>query len=198
MQAISDLATSIVLLGFDGDSKPHAARFEQRYQAAALRAAGLMGLKAVTVGVDAEVQKAASELPHGKIFATGRGLVPLVKKTLFDKLWSLVGTERELNAKEPPAAEAKTEDKEPPALEAQPAKDPVGTKPEAQPTDPWSDIKVGSLVLGKSPDPDEGWYEAHVVSMAPETDELTLRFRDYPTEPKVVAKRTAVGLMPRC
>jgi hypothetical protein len=40
---------------------------------------------------------------------------------------------------------------------------------------------------------DEGWYEAIVT--ATEGDMLTVRFRDYPKEPKLVQHRTAVALL---
>ena len=40
---------------------------------------------------------------------------------------------------------------------------------------------------------DEGWWEAIVT--AREGDMLTMRFRDYLKEPKIVQHRTAVALL---
>ena len=56
----------------------------------------------------------------------------------------------------------------------------------------WREIGVGDLVVTHE-GPEEGWYEAIVVEAA--TDMLTLRWRDYPRERRVVRHRLRLGLL---
>jgi hypothetical protein len=56
----------------------------------------------------------------------------------------------------------------------------------------WRDIGVGDLVVTHE-GPEEGWYEAIVVEAA--SDMLTLRWRDYPRERRVVRHRLRLGLL---
>jgi len=57
----------------------------------------------------------------------------------------------------------------------------------------WEEIAVGQLVIAQETDPGDGWWEAIVVAV--DGDRLTLRWRDYPKQPKVKRHRTAVALL---
>src|SRR5665213_1822077 len=86
--------STVVLLGKDNGGKFHASRFPSDQAEAALRAARLMKLRALKV-TDAELDAAVQQLPEGKIYATGRGLVPFVKRELYDRFAALLGTPAE-------------------------------------------------------------------------------------------------------
>jgi hypothetical protein len=53
-------------------------------------------------------------------------------------------------------------------------------------------LGVGDLVVAQEQDPADGWYEAVVIEV--NGDMLTLRWRDYPRERKIVRHRLRVGL----
>ena len=56
----------------------------------------------------------------------------------------------------------------------------------------WSDIQVGSLVIGHEGH-DYGWWEAIVTEVR--GDVLTLRWRDYPKQAAVTRDRQEVALL---
>ena len=56
----------------------------------------------------------------------------------------------------------------------------------------WHEIGLGDLVVAQEEDPADGWYEAIVVEVNGAM--LTLRWRDYPRERKIVRHRLRVGL----
>jgi hypothetical protein len=57
----------------------------------------------------------------------------------------------------------------------------------------WDEIAPGHLVIAKETRHEDGWWEAIVLER--DGDMLTLRWRDYPTQPKVMRHRTAVALL---
>jgi hypothetical protein len=77
--------SDVVLFGLDETGKPRAARFSGEHTDLAARAAGLMSLSICCVN-SAELATIAQQLPVGRIHANGRGLVPNVRRDLYDKL----------------------------------------------------------------------------------------------------------------
>jgi len=75
----------LVVYGLGKDDRPHAARFDVADQPAVQKAAALMGFKLGRADGDVLLDL-AKQLPQGKIFATGRSLVPYIKRELFDQL----------------------------------------------------------------------------------------------------------------
>jgi hypothetical protein len=69
---------TLVLLGLSSDGKPHAARFNGTDAIALVKAAQSMGLK-IGRPDTSEAMTLVRGLPEGKIFASGKALVPLVK-----------------------------------------------------------------------------------------------------------------------
>jgi len=194
----------IVVLGVDAERKPHASSFTEADAVAAARAAQLMGFYAVRVE-DEGLRQLAASLPAGKIFVTGRGLVPFVKRDVYDKLAGLIGTASELKpegdgdaASEPTAA-----GREPDSDTARDAPKPdaaidAAAEPEAKAEpapDPWSAITVGSTVLAESPYDDEGWYEALVTAVSADGQILSMRWRDYPSVPLASTQRSKVAVI---
>jgi hypothetical protein len=181
--------SDVVLFGLDETGKPRAARFSREHAGLATKAAELMGLTVCTV-TSTELTEIARQLPAGRIHATGRGFVPNIRRDLYAKLIEVSApttkTDNNHQGTGKPA-EGPTETSAPSPDAASPA--PGGGQ--GYPRD-WDDISVGHLVIAYSA-ADEGWWEAIVI--AREGDMLTMRFRDYPKDPKFVQHRTAVALL---
>jgi len=180
--------SDVVLFGLDETGKPRAARFSGEHTDLAAKAAGLMNLTICDVN-SPELAAIAQQLPVGRIHANGRGLVPNVRRDLYDKLMEASGA-------------ATKSDSENQGI-GKPADNPTETSaPNSDPTSPapsvaeyprdWNDIGVGHLVIAQE-GAVSGWWEAIVT--AREGDMLTMRWRDYPGYPKIVQHRTAVALL---
>jgi hypothetical protein len=181
--------SDVVLFGLDETGKPRAARFHRQHAELAAKAAGVMGLTVCTVS-SPELTAIAPQLPAGRIHANGRGFVPNIRQDLYAKLIEASGPATKTDSNHQSAgrpAEGPTETSAPSPDAASPA--PGGGQ--GYPRD-WDDISVGHLVIAYSA-ADEGWWEAIVI--AREGDMLTMRFRDYPKDPKLVQHRTAVALL---
>jgi hypothetical protein len=176
-------APILVVLGIDIERKPHASRFAGRDAPFVQRAAELMGFHVVRVPPDnAELYAIAKGLPLGKIFATGRGFVPFVSRSAFDKLATLV--EGGITARAPRAIGAK-----------QPGPPAAIFEPEAVNTADtlWAKIEVGTVVLAAQPEVwGPGWWEGIVVSI--DGDNLTLRWMETPAEEPFQSSRRDVAL----
>lgn len=94
-------AAQYVVLGIDGANNPRAAKFAEAEASAAAKAAELMGLRVGKADSEKAVN-ALKDIPAGKIFETGKGLVPLVKRELYDQLGKLLTFD--LNAGAPSVA----------------------------------------------------------------------------------------------
>ena len=168
--------TFLVLLGLDEDSKPRAAKFDEKYENAARKAAVAKGYKIGRPKTD-EAVGLASRLVDGKVFASGKGLVPLVNAETYKKLLEVLEIEK-------PAAAPAT-----PALKASsPATSGDG--------DLWAKIAVGTIVLcqdNSSKAKDRGWWESTVTGISKDGKILTVRWTDFPTIKPFTVKRAAVA-----
>jgi hypothetical protein len=177
--------SDVVLFGLDETGKPRAARFSGEHTDLAAKAAGLMNLT-ICYANSAELATIAQQLPAGRIHANGRGLVPNVRRDLYDKLIEVAKTDRDDQGAGKPA-DNPTETSAP---NSDPASPVIGAA-QAYPRD-WDDISVGHLVIAQA-NAEEGWWEAIVI--AREGDMLTMRWRDFPGYPKLVQHRTSVALL---
>lgn len=176
---------AVIILGRDGAGKVHASWFGEQDKTAAQQAADNMGMIALPVAGD-ELRSAASRLPEGRLFGSGRAFVPFVKATTFDALAAHVpDADRKLLAAPRPVEKRATD----------PGKGIGGTIERPKPTLPqdWSKIVIGSLVLC-SDDPDQGWFLAVVVKVA-DDGLLTLRWRDWVDLPPFTRKREQIALL---
>jgi hypothetical protein len=83
--ANADTAPAIIVFGLDPSGKPKAATFPAHQVDLAIKAAGLMQLR--TLKIDSpELAQFATQLPVGKIYASGHGFVPLVRSADYDQL----------------------------------------------------------------------------------------------------------------
>ena len=75
----------LIVLGRDEAGKPRAARFPTGHDGLVAKAAKAMNL--AVCKADGEVlSELAKKLPPGRLYSTGRGFVPAVGRSLYDKL----------------------------------------------------------------------------------------------------------------
>jgi hypothetical protein len=165
----------VVILGLDAAKKPHAARFDLSQADAVRKAAGLMGFRTGLPETE-EAQKLCAKLAVGKLFAAGRGLVPLVKAALFEEL-----------------AKALVLEEAQPAPNASAAPD----KPAAVPAPiTWENLRVGSVIIAPERDAaNDGWWPGVITAVSKDGQKITIRWRDQPKQPAVTLKRHAVALL---
>ena len=77
-----EIMPALVVFGLDAEGKPRAARFAEPDAELAVKAAVLLGYRAVRIN-DAEIFDA---LPDGNVFARGNGFIGRVSLSVFDKL----------------------------------------------------------------------------------------------------------------
>jgi hypothetical protein len=137
-----------------------------------------------------ELAAIAQQLPVGRIHANGRGLVPNVRRDLYDKLIEASGAATKSDSENQgigKPADNPTETSAPNSDLASPAPNVA----QGYPRD-WDDINVGHLVIAWE-DAASGWWEAIATDRA--GDLVTMRWRDFPGYPKFVQHRTAVALL---
>jgi len=166
----------LVLYGQDEHGKPRAACFAARDALLARKAAGLMGLTVLPVASPQQIEVAA-KLPVGRLYSSGRGLVPNIRPALYDKLMEAAGGGA-------PAGQngGKSE---------KPGNPNSGSSPEWPAM--WNDIDVGHIVIAQEDDKEFGWSEASVVRK--NGDLFTLRWQLPPNKKLVTRHRLNLGLM---
>jgi hypothetical protein len=117
------------------------------------------------------------------LHATGRTFVPFIRRDLYDKLVAAAP-----NGNAHPTSPAASG-----SSGAAGAHPPGGSSPNLPGT--WQEISLGDLVVAQE-GPEDGWYEAIVAEV--NGDMLTVRWRDYPHERRVVRHRQRLGLRCRC
>jgi hypothetical protein len=167
----------LVLFGIDSRGKPKGARFRKEHASLAMKAATQLQLNVLTSS-DPKIAEIAARLPVGRVHATGRMFVPFIRHDLYDKLLAAAANGNTPSASPPNGSSGAS------------GSTPGGSAPHLPQN--WREIGVGDLVVTHE-GPEEGWYEAIVVEAA--TDMLTLRWRDYPRERRVVRHRLRLGLL---
>ena len=143
----------LIVLGYDENHKPRAARFPAT-DAELVAKAELMDLKVYEAATE-DLAALAKKLPEGRLYGNGRGFVPNIRQSLYSEIIVAL-------AIEPQAAVGKDQD-EPPVATGLPRT--------------WDDIAPGHLVIAQEA-LEYGWWEAIVIGR--NGDMFTLRFRDYP------------------
>jgi hypothetical protein len=168
----------VVLFGIDSRGKPKGARFGKEHASLAIKAASQLHLK-VLASDDPKVSEIAARLPVGRVHGNGRTFVPFIRRDLYDKLVAA-------------APNGNAQSSSPPQSGSSGASGPTsgGTPPKLPKN--WQEIGIGDLVIAHET-PVEGWWEAIVEKR--DGDMLTLAWRDYPKQPKVVRHRAAVALI---
>jgi hypothetical protein len=167
----------LVLFGVDSHGKPKAARFGKQHAGLAIRAATQLQLQ-VLASNDPKIAELAARLPVGRIHATGRTFVPFIRRDLYDELIAATANGSACSASHSGGSSGAS------------GSLPGGSAPPLPQN--WQEIGVGHLVVAHD-DPTEGWYEAIVT--ATDGDMLTLRWRDYPRERRIVRHRNRIALL---
>jgi hypothetical protein len=161
----------IAIIGLDSGQKPRGARFEMTDAEAARKAAQLMELR-TAIGKNDEQKALINKLTDGKIFASQKGLVPLIKRPFYDLLIQKLELE--------------------PAAKLEPAKEPAPEK--KQLPQAWLELKIGSVVVAPEKNPSEDGHWPCVIT-AIKGDQLTLRWIDNPKQKPVTMPRSAVAIL---
>ena len=161
-------AAPLIVLGYDENHKPRAARFPASDAELVAKAAQLMDLKVYQAATE-DLAGLAKKLPEGRLYGNGRSFVPNIRQSLYSEIIVAL-------AVEPDAAVGK--DDELPVATGLPRT--------------WDEIAPGHLVIAQEA-LDYGWWEAIVLGR--NGDMFTLRFRDYRKLPKFVRHRNAIALM---
>lgn len=184
----ADTAPAIIVFGTDDTGKPHASTFTINQRHAAIKAAGLMSFRALAVEGE-PLTHLAAKIPVGKVFNSGKGFVPFVKREVGEQLDQLAKDQPDRLITVPAPEES---------ADGGSAADAVTTL-EAMPKD-WDDIKVGSRVLAVD-DPDDGWWEAivqHVHESGTQTHPcpmFTLIWEAFPDDGRFVRRFDQVALI---
>jgi hypothetical protein len=170
----------LVLFGIDNRGKPKGARFGREHASLAIKAATQLQLN-VLASNDPKVAEIAARLPVGRVHATGRTFVPFIRRDLYDRLVAAAPKGNFHQPLTPPASAT--------SGNAAGSKPPGSSSPNLPRN--WHEIGLGDLVVAQQ-SLEDGWYEATVIEV--DGDMLTLRWRDYPRERKLVRHRLRVGL----
>ena len=164
------------MFGIDSRGKPKAARFGRDHASLAIKAATQLQLN-VLASNDPTVAEIAARLPVGRVHATGRTFVPFIRRDLYDRLVAATGNGNGASPVRLTHAGVAT-----------------ASPPSGNPNLPrsWHEIGLGDLVVGQE-SLEDGWYEAIVIEV--NGDMLTLRWRDYPRQRRIVRHRLRVGLL---
>jgi hypothetical protein len=178
----------LFVLGFDNKGKPRGARFAE-YNERVLNFVSDLMLTSV-YPASAAFTEAAMKLPPGRVYASGKAFVPPIKRELVEKLAHILNQ---------PGDESKTfklayPPGQTPEHEGEPEDGKVRTVSPITSGLPrsWDSIGVGHVVLVHE-SPADGWWEATVEIRDGEI--LTLRFRDYPRQPKFQRHISQVALI---
>ena len=169
----------VVLFGIDSHGKPKGARFGKDQADLAIKAASQLQLR-VLASNDPKVADLVTRLPVGRVHATGRTFVPFIRRDLYDKLVAAAPNGNAHPASPPESGSSG----------AAGAKPPGSSSPNLPKT--WQEIGLGDLVVAQE-GTEDGWYEAIVAEV--NGDMLTLRWRDYPRERRVIRHRQRLGLL---
>jgi hypothetical protein len=165
----------IIILGIDNSEQARAAKFDFAQADAVRKAASLMELHLAVPKSDAQ-RKLVARLADGKLFASGKGLVPRIKFELYEALTKAL--ELEVAPRLESAAQAPD-----PTAKPQPL-------PQA-----WLDLKVGNTVVAPGQNPSEDGYWPGVIT-AIKGDYVVLRWIDAPKLKPASFSRNQIAILP--
>jgi hypothetical protein len=176
------------VFGIDKNGKPRGARFAEFNERALNIAVDLM-LTGVYPASPAFTE-IGLKLPPGRLYASGKAFIPNIRRDLVEKLDAVLATPGDDSQKYkltyPPG--------QTPEHEGHPEEAKIRTLSPISFGLPrsWDSIQPGHVVLVHE-SPVDGWWEATVE--ARDIEILTLRFRDYPRQPKFQRHISQVALI---
>jgi len=170
------------VFGIDEQGKPRGARFVEFNERALSFATDLM-LTGVHPASPAFTE-IGMKLPPGRLYSSGKAFIPNVRRDLIEKLAAALAAPDDDSQQHKPAAPSEGQSN--PTI--------VRTTSPITPGLPrsWESVGVGHVVLIHE-SPVDGWWEATVELRDAEI--LTLRFRDYPRQPKFQRHISQVALI---
>jgi hypothetical protein len=90
-------AAPLIVLGYDENYKPRAARFPAADVALVTKAAHLMDLKVYEAATE-DLAALAKKLPVGRLYGNGRGFVPNIRQSLYSDIIATLVGEPEVDA----------------------------------------------------------------------------------------------------
>ena len=162
-------SAALIVLGYDENQKPRAARFPATDAELVAKAAQLMDLKVYEAATD-DLAALAKKLPEGRLYSNGRGFVPNIRQSLYSEIIVTL-------AGEPKAAVGKDKT----THRSRPACPETGT--------------TSRLVISSSPRKLWNTVGGRPSCIGRNGDMFTLRFRDYPKLPKFIRHRNAIALI---
>lgn len=187
-RALSTKHTVYLAFGLDRDGKPRAATIPPDDLSVATKAAATMGLK-IGRAETPDALKLTKTLPEVRIFATGKGLVPLVKKAVFEALTKTVVIVEA-------AAKSGNNDMAVPSKAAEPTPQ-KATAPNVE-IDPWTKLTPGDEVVAPDKEPlENGYWLARILSISKDGSKLTLRWVDSKLPPFTARRHSVAILRPK-
>jgi hypothetical protein len=162
--------SELIVLGRDESGSCRAGRFSADQANLVAKAAKAMNL-AVCKAAGEALADMAKKLPVGRLYATGRAVVPTVRRTLYEKIaeqFRLAGQQV------PDETVQSSGDEAAPGLPSN-----------------WDDVAIGNLVIAQESRV-TGWWEA--IVLARDGDMLTLKWIQYPHLPTVLRHTDSVAL----
>lgn len=190
---------AIILYGRDEKGRPHSSKFAGDMADEAEAAARLMGFRFAAADTDA-LRDLATCLPAGRLFSSGKGFVPFVKSSVYERLLAATGM---ADKPMPMKATSKPADGGGGAGAGQGrggggagAGGPPATRAGVKAPTSLSEVGLGSFVLAQGDDEgDEGYYAAKVLATKT-PDSFVLQWAGYSDLPEFVRPRRSLGLLP--
>jgi len=177
-------ADKFFAFGIDNTGKPRGARFAE-FNERALNFILELKLTGVFPASPA-FSEIAGKLPPGRLYSSGKAFIPNIRRDLVEKLEAALAVPGDESQKHRLAQVTTSETS--------------ADEPKARTTSPitfglprsWDSIQPGHVVLIHE-SPADGWWESTVLER--EDEILTLRFRDYPRQPKFQRHISQVALI---
>lgn len=193
------LPSAMILYGRDEKGRPHSSKLAGDMADEAETAARLMGFRFAAADTDA-LRDLATCLPACRLFSSGKGSVPFVKISVYERLLAAIGTD---DKPMPMKATSKPADGGSGAGAGQGrsgggagAGDPPATRAGTKAPISLSEVGLGSFVLAQGDDEgDEGYYAAKVLATKT-PDSFVLQWAGYSDLPEFVRPRRTLGLLP--
>jgi hypothetical protein len=170
------------VFGLDDKGKPRGARFAE-FNERALNFAIDLNLTGIHPASPA-IAEIGMKLPPGRLYSSGKAFVPNIRRDLVEKLGAALATPGDESQTHKPVAPSEGHSDETTVRTISPI---TSGLPRS-----WESVAAGHVVLIHE-SPADGWWEATVEIRDAEI--LTLRFRDYPRQPKFQRHISQVALI---
>jgi hypothetical protein len=170
------------VFGLDDKGKPHGARFAE-FNERALNFALELNLTGVHPASPAFIE-IGMKLPPGRLYSSGKAFIPNIRRDLVEKLGAALAIPGDESQAHKPTASPENPSEETTIRTTSPI---TSGLPHS-----WDSIGVGQTCIIEESASD-GWWPATVIERDGEI--LTLRFRDFPRQPKFQRHISQIALI---